>query len=154
MSQPDDLVPLIPKLTRRARHLCRTAGDAEDLLQETLLSLCQRLRDGNDVDDLCAYAMRSLTNKARRHWKRPQSEELEDDMAVSSPVALLRLECRDTLAAVSALPEPQRKLMLHVINGETSPARIAEHTGLPLGTVMSRLARARAKLRLVLKSDL
>lgn len=122
-------------------------------MQDTLLSLCQRLRDGHDVEDLRAYAMRSLTNKARRYWKKVETEELEDDMAVSAPVALLRLECRDTLAAVQDLPEQQRALIMEVVAGETSPARLAERTGLPLGTVMSRLARARAKLRLSLRSE-
>ncbi|WP_420011596.1 sigma factor-like helix-turn-helix DNA-binding protein [Tateyamaria sp.] len=65
----------------------------------------------------------------------------------------MRLDCADTLAAIAALPQPQRRLLELVIAGETSPRAIALATGLPLGTVMSRLARARAKLRLVLAEE-
>jgi len=158
MAQAHSLIPLIPKLMRRARRLTRSRAEAEDLVQDTLLRVCQRLRDGTDtrseIEDLPAYAMRTLTNGARRGWARPQTEELEEDMAVTLPVAHLRLDCADALAAIERLPAPQRNLMRLVIEGETSPASIAERTGVPLGTVMSRLARARARLRLALRSDI
>ena len=138
---------------RRARRLTRNRIEAEDLVQDTLLRLCQRLRDGAEIDDLPAYAMRTLSNGARRGWAKPQTEELEDDMAITPGAALLRLDCADALSAIDALPPPQRALMQLVVQGETSPASIAERTGLPLGTVMSRLARARARLRLVLRDE-
>lgn len=147
------LVPLIPALTRRARKLARSRAEAEDLVQDTLLSLCQRLRDGARIDDLPAYAMRSLTNRARRGWRITQTQEINEADAVILPDAHLRLECAETLAAVAALPEPQRQLMELVAAGDTSPRVLALATGLPLGTVMSRLARARASLRLTLNPD-
>lgn len=150
---PAALVPLIPGLMRRARRLSGSRSEAEDIVQDTLLRLCQRLRDGSQIDDLPAYAMRTLTNGARRTWKTRPTEELEDDMATTEPEAHIRLDCADTLAAIAALPEPQRALMAYLIEGETSPASIAARTGLPLGTVMSRLARARARLRLSLKAS-
>lgn len=153
MSNIHPLVPLIPMLTRRARRLSTNRSEAEDLVQDTLLKLCQRLRRGRAVDDLPAYAMRTLQNEARRGWRRVGTEELQDDDALTQPDALLRLDCADALAAVAALPQPQRRLLELVIAGETSPRAIATATGLPLGTVMSRLARARAKLRLALAED-
>ena len=63
---PGRLVPLIPILNRRARRLARSPAEAEDLVQDTLLSLCQRLREGHRIDDLPSYAMRTLSNRARR----------------------------------------------------------------------------------------
>lgn len=150
---PRRLVPLIPMLTRRARRLTRSRSEAEDLVQDTLLSLCQRLKDGGDIDDLPAYAMRTLSNRARRVWRADSTDELEDDHALTEPDALIRLDCADTLAAIAALPPPQRALMDLVVAGETSPRALATATGLPLGTVMSRLARARARLRLTLGED-
>ncbi|WP_147105792.1 RNA polymerase sigma factor [Tateyamaria sp. syn59] len=150
---PRRLVPLIPVLTRRARRLSRTRAEAEDLVQDTLLSLCQRLRDGTQIDDLSAYAMRTLSNRARRNWRTQATDELEEDHALTEPDALLRLDCADTLAAIERLPKPQRQLMDLVVSGETSPRALSDATGLPLGTVMSRLARARAKLRLDLADD-
>lgn len=147
------LIPLIPMLTRRARRLARAPSDVDDIVQDTLLSLCQRLRDGKEIEDLPAYAMRTLSNRARRGWRPQMTEELEEDVALTEPVALVRLDCADTLAAIAALPDPQRTLMEHVARGETSPRALAQATGLPLGTVMSRLARARARLRLTLSED-
>jgi RNA polymerase sigma-70 factor (ECF subfamily) len=150
MSDANPLIPLIPMLMRRARSLSRDRNEAEDLVQDTLLKLCQRLRRGRQVDDLPAYAMRTLQNEARKGWRRIGTDELHEDDALTHPDALLRLDCADTLAAVAVLPQPQRHLLELVIDGETSPRAIAAATGLPLGTVMSRLARARAKLRLIL----
>ncbi|KIC48583.1 sigma-70 family RNA polymerase sigma factor [Tateyamaria sp. ANG-S1] len=147
------LVPLIPLLTRRARRLSRTRAEAEDLVQDTLLSLCQRLRSGGEIDDLPAYAMRTLSNRARRTWRIEATDELEEDHALTQPDALVRLDCADTLAAIERLPQPQRQLMDLVVSGETSPRALSHATGLPLGTVMSRLARARAKLRLELAEE-
>lgn len=140
-------------LTRRARRLSSNRNEAEDLVQDTLLKLCQLLRRGREVDDLAAYAMRTLQNEARRGWRKVGTDELHDDDALTQPDALLRLDCADTLAAVAALPQPQRRLLELVIDGETSPRAISATTGLPLGTVMSRLARARAKLRLTLADE-
>ncbi|MEP5632170.1 MAG: sigma-70 family RNA polymerase sigma factor [Tateyamaria sp.] len=142
---------MIPVLNRRARRLARSPSEAEDLVQDTLLSLCQRLEDGDPIEDLPSYAMRTLSNRARRTWRQAATEELEDDLALTQPDALIRLDCADTLAAIATLPTPQRQLMNLVVAGETSPRALADATGLPLGTVMSRLARARAKLRLRLR---
>ncbi|WP_299164886.1 sigma-70 family RNA polymerase sigma factor [uncultured Tateyamaria sp.] len=150
---PRRLVPLIPMLTRRARRLARSRTEAEDIVQDTLLKLCQRLRDGASIDDLPAYAMRTLTNRARRSWQHAGTDELEETHALTEPDALIRLDCADTLAAITTLPPPQRHLMDLVVAGETSPRALAKATGLPLGTVMSRLARARARLRLTLHED-
>lgn len=147
------LVPLIPILTRRARKLARSKAEAEDLVQDTLLSLCQRLREGAQIDDLGPYAMRTLSNRARRGWRQSPTEELGENDAHILPDAMVRLDCADTLAAIARLAPPQRQLMDLVVAGETSPRALASATGLPLGTVMSRLARARARLRLSLTGD-
>ena len=63
------LVPLIPSLSRRARRLARSPCDADDLVQETLLSMCQRLADGATIDNMPAYAMQALANQARKTWR-------------------------------------------------------------------------------------
>lgn len=153
MSDTDRLIPLIPMLTRRARRMTSAPQDAEDLVQNTLLKLCLCLRRADPVEDLPAYAMRILQNEAKRTWRRRSTEELEEDHACTDPDALRRLDCADTLAAIDALPGPQRRLMDLVVSGETSPRALAKMTGLPLGTVMSRLARARARLRDALSED-
>ena len=97
--------------------------------------------------------MRTLSNRARRGWRTQATDELEDDHAVIEPDALIRLDCADTLDAIARLAKPQRQLMELVVAGDTSPRALSEATGLPLGTVMSRLARARARLRLTLSDE-
>ncbi|WP_415402679.1 RNA polymerase sigma factor [Tateyamaria sp. SN3-11] len=140
-------------LTRRARRLARSQSEAEDIVQDTLLSLCQRLREGKQIEDLPAYAMRTLSNRARRGWRQLPTDELDETHALTEPDALIRLDCADTLAAIATLPPPQRELLDLVVAGESSPRALASATGLPLGTVMSRLARARARLRLTLADE-
>ena len=150
-NQRSRLPALMPVLQRRARRLAGNPSDAEDLVQETLMRLVKKLNEGHAIDDLPAYAMRTLHNQARMLWRRaPAPEELGEDDASIEPVAMERLECADTLAAIDLLPETQCALMRMVSAGETSPATLAKRTGLPLGTVMSRLARARARLRAAL----
>lgn len=139
---------LIPLLRRRARRLTTSHSDAEDLVQDALLRVLQKLGKGHDIDALGPYTMRTLHNQARMRWRGPPPpEELEDDAACVDPVAMVRLECEDTLAAIDALPCDQAELMRRVCGGQTSPAALAADLGVPVGTVMSRLARARARLR-------
>lgn len=151
---PRNLVPLIPALTRRAEQLTGSRTEAEDLVQDTLLKLCQRLHDGSQINDLNAQAMRDLSKQARQRKKPDITDKLKDDHALTEPDAPLRLDCVDALAAISDLPKPQRQLMELVVAGETSPRGLSDATGLPLGTVMSRLARARAKLRVLLSDEM
>ncbi|MDG1472924.1 MAG: RNA polymerase sigma factor [Ascidiaceihabitans sp.] len=151
---PSRLPDLMPMLQKRARRLTSNPSDAEDLAQETLVRLVKKLDEGRAIDDLPAYAMRTLHNQARMLWRRaPAPEELGEDDASIEPVAMDRLECEDTLRAISDLPDDQCALMEMVSAGETSPAKLAKRTGLPLGTVMSRLARARARLRAALGKE-
>ncbi|MEO0936878.1 MAG: sigma-70 family RNA polymerase sigma factor [Pseudomonadota bacterium] len=142
------LLPLLPALRRRARRLTRSEADAEDLLQDVMVRLLSGLAKGRQIDDLPRYAMRALSNEARSRWRRgTRCEELRDDAAFELPVAEARLTCAETLRAIEELPRAQADLMRRVAAGETSPKALARATGLPLGTVMSRLARARAALR-------
>lgn len=141
------LEPLLPALRRRARRLTRTEADAEDLLQDVLLRLLARIASGTQIDDLPRYAMRALSNTARTRWRqRIPTQELTDDIATIPPCAIDRLTCADALRAIETLPRPQADLMRRVALGETSPKALARATGLPLGTVTSRLARARKTL--------
>ena len=142
------LIRLIPMLSKRARKLAHNAAEADDLVQDTLLSLCQRMKTADRIDDLPAYAMRTLSNQARRGWRRMADEELHECDAATPPEAEGRLAYADTLDAIARLPDAQRILMELVAAGEPSPTRLADQTGVPINTVMSRLARARAKLRL------
>ncbi|MEM6304494.1 MAG: RNA polymerase sigma factor [Pseudomonadota bacterium] len=139
---------LLPRLRARARKLCRTAHEAEDIAQEAALRLWQMLSLRGGVENPDRYAMITLHNLVRQRWRsRRITEELAEDTAQIAPEAPARLACAALARAVKALPEEQLHLIEALYAGESSPKAIAARTGLPLGTVMSRLARARARLR-------
>ncbi|MGC3936711.1 RNA polymerase sigma factor [Roseobacter sp. EG26] len=145
---PPALNAVLPRLLARARRLADSPSDADDLVQETALKLWQSLRKGTEIEDLDRYAMTVLRNQARQRWRsdRP-TDPLEEESAAVPPVAPARIACSELAAAVERLPDTQAALIHMIAGGETSPAALAERTGLPVGTVMSRLARARSKLR-------
>ena len=146
---PDALYALMPKMARLALHLTGNRDQAQDLCQEILLKLWTRLQDGHEIDDLRAYAMAALRNQYRQ-WLRNQmpGTELDEVDEAVAPDVFATIAVHELEVAIAGLPEPQARLIRLVAAGETSPLALAEITGLPLGTVMSRLARARAKLRL------
>lgn len=154
---------LLPDLRRTARRLCRSDEDADDLVQDTLLRVWSRLAmarsgssDAAPVEDLRAYAFATLRNCARTRGQgvppagsidpTAAPEDQCDDRA--DPAA--RLATAEVMAALRALPEDQRALLhLRAVAG-LSYAEIATQTGLPMGTVTSRLSRGRRAVRLAL----
>lgn len=145
---PDELATLLPRLSHMAHRLTRTPEDAADLAQDAALRLWQQYQTATPIEDPQALAMTILRNLARSHWRRHREfDPLEDDMLATPPDALRVLACNDIEAAIDRLPETHATLLHHVERGETSPATLAKLTGVPVGTIMSRLARARASLR-------
>lgn len=142
------LVALIPQLTRRARHLTRSRSDAEDLVQEALLQVWARQRTGPEIDTLPAYAMTTLRHATHRRARQDaRVEALEHEPESPGDDGPRRVLFADVLRAIAGLPEPQRRLVLALLTRDVSYAELARSESLPLGTVMSRLARARARLR-------
>jgi RNA polymerase sigma-70 factor (ECF subfamily) len=149
-----DFTELVRLLHARARRLRACPHDAADLAQETALKIWQMQRDGARMVNPQAYAMTALRNLAHSQWRNHRTfEELQDDSAITLPDAMNRLACDDLHAALSRLPRVQAEIMALVADGETSPRALARITSQPVGTVMSRLARARATLRKSLDPD-
>lgn len=142
------LCAMSPNLRRAALRLTGCPHAAEDLAQETMLKMLQRLEKSPAPENLRAYALTTLRNLNRSRWRsiRP-TEPLTDDIAVTLPDAPDRLHLAELRRAITHLPPQQARLMTLVAEGETSPAVLAKQTGQPLGTVMSRLSRARAALK-------
>jgi RNA polymerase sigma-70 factor (ECF subfamily) len=158
-----------PRLFRLAIRLTGKREDAEDLVQETLVRALPALRKFEGRALLSTYLVRALGNlwKNRlRSRKRSRlvdwfsgggenGDEWTEPVAVDqSPTPLERLEAEDRAgdvrAAVAKL-EPNRRLALLLREvEELSYEEIAEMTAAPVGTVRSRLARAREELRQLL----
>ncbi len=143
-----DLTPLIPTLRRRARRLSDNSDSAEDLLQDVLLTLWRRQLQGQKFDNLQAYAMTCLRNTHHQRLRdRRPDDALPDEIGGHRPEAHGRLACGDLARAMAKLPAQQRAVLQLIAAGEESPREMAYRLGVPRGTVMSRLARARGSLR-------
>lgn len=141
-----ELVALIPDLRRLARRLTRDPVAAEDLVQEALLRVWTQLGRQSGIEDLKPYLMTAARNLARR--PRPAALALSDaPEPTAPPLAPGRLALREVAGALSRLPAAEMRLILRQVTGGESYAEIAAAEGLPIGTVMSRLARGRARLR-------
>jgi RNA polymerase sigma-70 factor (ECF subfamily) len=157
-----------PRLFRLALRLAGRREDAEDLVQDTLVRALPALKRFEGRAKLSTYLVRALTNQWKNRlrsrsrsrwvdWFRGRSEDAdEEDLAPveSAPSAEERLESQDRARAVQdavarLAPDRRLALLLREVE-EMSYEEIAETTGVPVGTVRSRLARARADLRKLL----
>jgi RNA polymerase sigma-70 factor (ECF subfamily) len=141
-----------PRLYRLAYGWTHDCHFADDLVQDTLERALSRLSELRDEDRLEVWLLRIMHN---RHLdllrgRRPM-DPLDDDLipATSSPEADAEHAqlVAQTRAAVAQLPDDQRHVLLLVDLEECSYAEAATILGIPIGTVMSRLSRARARLR-------
>lgn len=148
-----------------AMTLTRNQAEAEDLVQETYLRAVRAfgrlMPDSNLKGWLFAIMRNAWLNQLRHARSGPQFVELdaeEDDRArwldslANDPhvVYLRNLEREEVRAAIESLPRPHREIVvLRDIEG-FSYQQIASILGCPAGTVMSRLGRAREKLRQLL----
>jgi RNA polymerase sigma-70 factor (ECF subfamily) len=143
----------IPALRRYAWALLRGRHDADDLVHDTLVRALDRLHTLRDDTDPRAWLLAIMHNvfvsQARRAKSRNRAEQLasggEDAGSVSGQEDQLRL--REMQCALDALPEEQRVVLLLISLEDLSYADTARVLGVPIGTVMSRLARARERLR-------
>lgn len=145
--------PIIPALRRYARGLVRDRSAADDLVQDCLERAVghwhQRRADGNPRSWMFAILHNLAVNRFRGQKGRPV--HIEIDEAAEPDVARTAsqdqtVEVRDMLRCVDQLPEEQRSVLLLIAVEDLSYAQAAEVLGIPLGTVMSRLSRARNRL--------
>ena len=145
--------PVIPALRRYARTFVRDAAAADDLVQDTLERAISRWHQRRSDGETRAWLFTILHNLAVNHLRRaarrgrevPLDDAGESDVAVpSTQEDALRRD--DILGAVGQLPDDQRSVLLLVSLEDVSYAEAARVLDIPIGTVMSRLARARARL--------
>jgi len=138
----------IPALRRYARALTRDAELADDLVQDTLVRALrsEHLFHGGDVRSWLYTILTNLNrNRLRALSRRPTVMTIEDNDApdASGPEA----GSRDIERALATLVDDQRTALLLVVLEGLSYREVAEVQGVPIGTVMSRLARARAQIK-------
>ena len=138
---------------RYARALARNGADPEELIQDCMIRALSRPDIWNEVRDPRAYLLSILHNTyvdamASRHRHRQLFCADDAEFAESRPASqLASLELQDVARGMRRLPREQRSTLTCIgIDGMTYQ-ETAERLGVPLGTVMSRLSRARGALR-------
>lgn len=154
----EQVEPMIPALRRYARSLIGDVHAADDLVQDCLERVVGNWHRRRK-DDARAWIFAILHNLAanflRRKARRGPHLDIDGtDTALPSQAATQDdgLVRRDLLAAFDLLTEDQRSVLLLISVEEMSYAQAAEILDIPVGTVMSRLARGRERLRAILEN--
>jgi RNA polymerase sigma-70 factor (ECF subfamily) len=155
----DQLIAVLPRLRRFAAGLTRSASDADDLVQaacERALAREHQFQEGTRFDSWMFRIVQTIwiDQLRARDTRKEDGDIAEDRLGTDEPVR--RVEARLALAevrrAVALLPPDQRvTLMLVTVEG-LSYKQAADVTGVPVGTIMSRLARARVALQQLLEA--
>lgn len=150
------LRPHVPTLYRSAYRFTRRREDAEDLVQDLLTRLYPRTPELERVEDLKPWLLRSLyhafVDTTRKRQRIPEDACALDEEAMAAPEDpaqdVLQREQRLALnAAIEQLtPEQRAVVMLHLVEGYTLP-ELEQVLGVPIGTLKSRLHRAKAHLQ-------
>ena len=153
------LVTQLPALRRYAIGLVGKSALADDLVQDCFERALGRAAQLREPERLGGWLRRILYNlyidEVRRRKTRGREEdvaELADQLELSTPAPDNSGE-REFMHAVSRLSAEHRQILLLVSVEELSYREIAVELDLPIGTVMSRLARARERLRSLLEED-
>jgi RNA polymerase sigma-70 factor (ECF subfamily) len=153
----EPLVAAIPKLRAFAISLCRDRERAEDLVQGALLRACANIGSfvpGSNMDAwLCAILRNHFYSEYRRQRRASRAVDSLADMEATSPQQMPSVEYSELCSALAKLdPKPREALMLVAASG-FSYGEAASLCGCPVGTVKSRVNRARSELARMLSID-
>jgi RNA polymerase sigma-70 factor, ECF subfamily len=153
---------LYPAVWRCLRRFGVPDPDLDDALQAVLLALHRRWADLQalpkaDLQNYACCVAASVARRAARTRQRFASVPLEEDLVHGAEDPELRAESREALAQLDAIlaniePDEREIFVLYEIEGLTG-TEIATNLGIPYGTVVSRLRRAREDFRKALKRD-
>lgn len=155
MIDRDELIATLPRLRRYARQLTGDRSRADDLVQDALERAIDRESTFRSGENLRAWLFSLMHNlfidgtrrKEAIDWSADATELPEQATQAQSDPA----ELRDVRMAMEKLPAEQREVLLLVGVEGLRYREAAEVLGLPIGTVMSRLARAREKMQELLE---
>jgi RNA polymerase sigma-70 factor (ECF subfamily) len=144
----------IPALRRYARALTRNAETADDLVQDTLVRALrsEHLFHGGELRSWLYTILTNLNrNRLRALARRPTVLAIDDHDSAGAFGS--ETGGRDIERALAGLVEEQRSTLLLVVLEGLSYREVADVQGIPIGTVMSRLARARAQMKAYLDGE-
>ena len=154
----DGLVEALPRLRAFAISLAHDVTRADDLVQETILkawNAADRFEPGTNLDAWLFTILRNQFLTARRKAKR-EIEDADGNHAArltAAPDQHDRLNFEDLRAALARLPDAQREAVLLVGASGLSYEEVAEIAGVAVGTIKSRVNRARVSLAAMLSTE-
>lgn len=145
-----------------ARRMCRSGTDAEDAVQEIFVSVWKNAgrfdaTKGSEVTFIATIARRRLIDRMRQAGRRPNETNIEagGGRAVSADEVGAPAELREEVGianrAMAELSEDQRRVLQMSIGHGLSHEKIAEATGIPLGTVKTHIRRGLIRVRALLE---
>lgn len=147
----DALLEITPQLRAYALSLCGAIDVADDLVQDTLLKAWEKQESLRDFGRLKAWAMTILRNEffGQRRQGKLIVEDAEGqwaDTLVSNAHQEIAVDLRDLADALTNLDEHQREALVLIFVNELSYEEAAKVAGCPVGTMKSRVYRARNEL--------
>lgn len=147
-----------------ARRMSRSGTDAEDAVQEIFISVWKNAgrfdpNKGSEVTFVATIARRRLIDRLRQSGRRPNESPIESGPSPTAPgdeitaPAELREEVGIANRALAELGEDQRRVLQMSIGHGLSHERIAEATGIPLGTVKTHIRRGLIRVRALLEEQ-
>lgn len=153
----DDLVLAhYEALYRFALSLAQRESDAADLVQQTFAIYAAKGHQVREVEKIKSWLFTTLRREflgQRRRAARFSDEPPDEDVPDLAPEKLDALDGAAVIEALGRLPMEYREPLTLFYLEEFTYQEIAEHVGIPIGTVMSRLSRAKARLRTLLGDE-
>jgi RNA polymerase sigma-70 factor (ECF subfamily) len=152
------MLAAIPRLRAFAISLCGKVDRADDFVQETLLRALAHIESFRPGTNLCAWMFTILRNLVRSDY-RNRRREVEDpddkylDDLKSAPEQHVRFQFEEVRGALAKLPSSQREVLLLVSASGFTYDEAASICEISVGTVKSRVHRARARLAELLAID-
>jgi RNA polymerase sigma-70 factor, ECF subfamily len=150
----DRLIAVLPRLRRFARGLTGTPTEADDLVQaacERALTRQHQFQEGTRFDSWMYRIVQTIwIDQVRaRGVRKEEAEAADEQLGTDTPVRLIeaRLALAEVRNAIGCLPPDQRTTLMLVTVEGLSYREAAAVAGVPVGTIMSRLARARVALQ-------
>ena len=148
----------VPKLRAFAISLCGNLDQADDFVQETLLRAWAHIDQFQRGTNMAAWLFTILRNSLRSNYRKYR-REIEDadgsyaERMITHPEQNGRLEFEELRGALAKLPSDQRETLILVVASGASYEEAAEICGCRVGTIKSRVHRARARLAQMLAID-
>lgn len=151
----DELLDAVPFMRAFGRTLTGDVEQAEDLAQETLLQAwrCRdQFRPGTNLRAWLSTILRNrfYSTQRRRKWRAEYDQEIIERTLVAPDDPSANVELEDVRRALAMLPDFQREALILVGAGGMAYEEVAAIMGCPVGTVKSRVRRARDELQAIL----